>query len=131
MRSLNLAYHDDSDEDGEDDDGREDGAEDVEVAEHEVALVVISFALRSDLNFAPLLRRVRVRPLLLAPLERPHHDCEVREVVALAHRGRRVGGGHAAASVRPSPEREGKLELGQGMLWLWIGLFQSSLHFVS
>ena len=116
MRSLNLAYHDDSDEDGEDDDGREDGAEDVEVAEHEVDLVVISFALRSDLIFAPLLRRVGVRPLLLAPLERPHHDGEVREVVALAHRGRRVGGGHAAASVRPSPEREGKLELGQRLL---------------
>ena len=112
MRSLNLAYHDDSDEDGEDDDGREDGAEDVEVAEHEVAFVVISVSF-SDLNFTLLLRRVRVRPLLLAPLERPHHDGEVREVVALAHRGRRVGGGHAAASVRPSPEREGKLELGQ------------------
>ena len=104
---LYCSYHDDRDEDGEDDDGREDGAEDVEVAEDEVASSggTASVALGSDLNFAPLRRRVRVRPLLLAPLERPHHDGEVRQVVALAHRGRRVGGGHAAASVRPSPAR--------------------------
>ena len=99
-----CAYHDDRDEDGEDDDGREDGAEDVEVAEDEVASSAgtASVALGSDLNFAPLRQR-RVRPLLLAPLERPHHDGEVRQVVALAHRGRRVGGGHAAAGVGPSP----------------------------
>ena len=49
-KSFSLAYHDDSDEDGEDDDGREDGAEDVEVTEDEVFSFV--FLLSINLNFA-------------------------------------------------------------------------------
>ena len=45
-------------------------------------------------------------PVLLSPLEGSHHEGEVGEVVALAHSGRRVGGGHAAAGVGPAPARK-------------------------
>ena len=99
LSKCRLSYHDDGDEDGEDDDGGEDGAEDVEAAEGKAAAVSLLRLRRREGR-----RRLLLRPSsLLAPLQRPHHDCEVREVVALALRGRRVGERHTAAGVGPAP----------------------------